>query len=55
MMEHPPITEPIIAPQKLFDFDLLEREVPETNFSYDFMGGMMECPELVLLALAFFF
>lgn len=41
------ITEPIIAPQKVNTFDVLERDVPETTFSYEFMQGLMQHPSLV--------
>lgn len=42
-----PITEPIIAPAKVANFDILEKAMPEVTFSYDFMAGLMEKPELV--------
>ena len=34
-----PITEPIIAPVKTMDFDLVEKSMPETSFDYNFLAG----------------
>lgn len=42
-----PLTEPIVAPMVKRDFDLLEKSIPETNFDYDFMAGLMTRPELI--------
>lgn len=42
-----PITEPIIAPIKTKNFDLIEKELPTTNFSYDFLCGLMYQPKLI--------
>ena len=42
-----PITEPIVAPMVKRDFDIVEKKIPETNFDYDFMAGMMTRPELI--------
>lgn len=42
-----PLTEPIIAPIKTKDFDVIEKEVPVTSFSYDFLAGLMYKPELI--------
>ncbi|OEH79453.1 u5 small nuclear protein [Cyclospora cayetanensis] len=42
-----PITEPIIATTKLSDFDLLESELPETTFSFDYLAGLMHSPQCV--------
>ncbi|KAF8819406.1 hypothetical protein IE077_004216, partial [Cardiosporidium cionae] len=42
-----PITVPIIAPVRTKNFDLLEVDVPETSFSFEFLAGMMNKPELI--------
>lgn len=42
-----PITEPIVPPMVKRDFDVLEKKIPETNFDYDFMAGIMTRPELI--------
>uniref|UniRef100_A0A0G4G840 Tr-type G domain-containing protein n=1 Tax=Chromera velia CCMP2878 TaxID=1169474 RepID=A0A0G4G840_9ALVE len=42
-----PITEPIIAPVRTKNFDLLEKELPETSFSFEFLAGLMEKPDLI--------
>ena len=42
-----PITEPIIPPLTTKDFDLFEKKVPNTNFDFDFMAGLMTKPELI--------
>jgi U5 small nuclear ribonucleoprotein component len=42
-----PLTEPIVAPMVKRDFDILEKSIPETNFDYDFMAGLMTRPELI--------
>jgi U5 small nuclear ribonucleoprotein component len=42
-----PITEPMIPPSTTKDFDLLEKKVPDTNFDFDFMAGLMTKPELI--------
>ncbi|KAF4697066.1 U5 small nuclear ribonucleoprotein component, partial [Perkinsus olseni] len=42
-----PITQPIIAPTKTFDFDKLEKEVPELVYDYHFLAGLMEHPSLI--------
>ena len=42
-----PITEPIIAPVKTMDFDLVEKSMPETTFDYNYLAGMMEHPDLI--------
>lgn len=31
------IHEPIVAPIKTKDFDILEKEIPETTFSYEYL------------------
>ncbi|KAL8273308.1 hypothetical protein Esti_002809 [Eimeria stiedai] len=42
-----PITEPIIAPSKQSDFDILEAELPETTFSFDYLASLMYSPQCV--------
>ncbi|EER18718.1 Snu114p GTpase, U5 snRNP-specific protein, 116 kDa, putative [Perkinsus marinus ATCC 50983] len=42
-----PLTQPIIAPTKTFDFDKLEKEVPELVYDYHFLAGLMEHPSLI--------
>jgi U5 small nuclear ribonucleoprotein component len=42
-----PLTEPIVAPIFKRDFDVLEKKIPDTNFDYDFMAGLMTRPELI--------
>eukprot|EP00922_Rhytidocystis_sp_ex-Travisia-forbesii_P033413 GHVS01049656.1.p1 GENE.GHVS01049656.1~~GHVS01049656.1.p1 ORF type:complete len:1006 (+),score=141.40 GHVS01049656.1:85-3102(+) len=42
-----PITEPIIAPVKSKKFDLLEKDMPNTSFSFDFLSGLMNKPSLI--------
>lgn len=42
-----PITEPIITPVRSKNFDLLEKKMPETTFTFDFLAGMMDKPELI--------
>ncbi len=42
-----PITQPIIPPSTTKDFDLLEKKIPNTNFDFDFMAGLMTKPELI--------
>eukprot|EP00397_Hematodinium_sp_SG-2012_P009468 GEMP01009553.1.p1 GENE.GEMP01009553.1~~GEMP01009553.1.p1 ORF type:complete len:975 (-),score=208.20 GEMP01009553.1:420-3344(-) len=37
-----PITDPIVAPIKTFNFDFLEKSMPQTTFEYDFLSGFME-------------
>eukprot|EP00921_Rhytidocystis_pertsovi_P003748 GHVQ01006497.1.p1 GENE.GHVQ01006497.1~~GHVQ01006497.1.p1 ORF type:complete len:1021 (-),score=146.21 GHVQ01006497.1:1463-4525(-) len=42
-----PITEPIILPVRTKNFDLLEKEMPNTSFSFDFLSGLMYKPSLI--------
>lgn len=42
-----PISEPIIAPAKINNFDLVETHLPETTFTYQFVQGIMNHPELI--------
>lgn len=42
-----PLTEPIIAPVRTKDFDVVEKEVPVTTFSYEFLAGMMYHPDVI--------
>ncbi|PHJ15443.1 116 kda u5 small nuclear ribonucleoprotein component [Cystoisospora suis] len=42
-----PITQPIIAPVSAADFDLLEKQLPATNFSFDFLASLMFQPECI--------
>ena len=41
-----PITQPIVAPVKHKDFDIVEKSVPETRYSPDFLCSLMKHPEL---------
>lgn len=45
--DYQPITEPIVPPIVSKDFDILEKKVPETNYDFDFMAGLMTKPELI--------
>jgi U5 small nuclear ribonucleoprotein component len=47
MEDTQPLTDPIIAPVKSKDFDLLEKQMPETTFDFNFLAGMMDKPGLV--------
>ncbi|CEM07887.1 unnamed protein product [Vitrella brassicaformis CCMP3155] len=42
-----PLTEPIIAPVRTKNFDLLEKDLPSTTFSFDFLSGLMYKRELI--------
>lgn len=42
-----PITEPIIAPAKVNDFDIVERQLPDTSFDYKFLQETMKHPHLI--------
>jgi U5 small nuclear ribonucleoprotein component len=42
-----PLTEPIIPPITTKEFDFVEKKIPETNFDYDFMAGLMTKPQLI--------
>lgn len=42
-----PITQPIIEPIKSKNFDMVEKEIPETTFSFEFLASMMNKPELI--------
>eukprot|EP00297_Palpitomonas_bilix_P001843 CAMPEP_0113882254 /NCGR_PEP_ID=MMETSP0780_2-20120614/8845_1 /TAXON_ID=652834 /ORGANISM="Palpitomonas bilix" /LENGTH=977 /DNA_ID=CAMNT_0000869233 /DNA_START=47 /DNA_END=2980 /DNA_ORIENTATION=+ /assembly_acc=CAM_ASM_000599 len=42
-----PLTQPIIAPVRVKNFDVIEKEVPETTFSATFLTSLMDCPQLV--------
>jgi U5 small nuclear ribonucleoprotein component len=42
-----PLTDPIIAPVKSKNFDLLEKKMPETTFDFNFLAGMMDKPGLI--------
>merc|ERR1719207_504619 len=42
-----PITAPILAPKDDKDFDLLEKNLPNTVFDYDFLAALMEHPHLI--------
>lgn len=39
------IAVPIIAPVKSKDFDILEKEVPETNFNYEYIQTLSDNPK----------
>ncbi|CDI84214.1 hypothetical protein EAH_00014200 [Eimeria acervulina] len=45
--DYQPITEPIIAPVKQYTFDLLESQLPETTFSFDYLARLMHTPHCV--------
>mmetsp|Transcript_17701 Transcript_17701/g.37892 ORF Transcript_17701/g.37892 Transcript_17701/m.37892 type:complete len:982 (+) Transcript_17701:99-3044(+) len=47
MEDTQPLTEPIIAPVKSKNFDLLEKKMPETTFDFNFLAGMMDKPNLI--------
>lgn len=42
-----PITKPIIEPIKSKDFDLVEKDVPETNYSLEYLKSLMKNQELI--------
>ncbi|KFG40056.1 elongation factor 2 family protein [Toxoplasma gondii GAB2-2007-GAL-DOM2] len=42
-----PITQPIIAPVSTADFDLLEKQLPVTSFSFDYLASLMFQPESI--------
>ncbi len=42
-----PLTEPIIPLITTKEFDFVEKKIPETNFDYDFMAGLMTKPQLI--------
>jgi U5 small nuclear ribonucleoprotein component len=42
-----PLTEPIIAPVKSKNFDILEKKMPDTTFDFNFLAGMMDKPGLI--------
>lgn len=42
-----PITTPIIAPVKKYDFDAQEKEVPKTTFSFEFLGNLSNKPDRI--------
>jgi len=41
------LNEPIIAPIKTKFFDIIEKEIPKTSFSYEYFINMMQNPELI--------
>ena len=43
--DYQPLTEPMVAPIITKEFDLIEKKVPETNFDFDFLAGLMTRPE----------
>merc|ERR1719507_2667749 len=47
MEDTQPITDPIIAPVRSKNFDLLEKKLPETTFDFDFLAGLMDKPNLI--------
>lgn len=42
-----PLTEPIIAPIRTKDFDVVEKELPVTTFSFEFLAGLMFHPDCI--------
>jgi U5 small nuclear ribonucleoprotein component len=42
-----PITEPIVPPIVSKEFDIIEKKIPNTNFEFDFLAGLMTKPELI--------
>ena len=42
-----PITEPIIAPIQNKKFDIYEKEIPELNFSIDYLNNLINNPKLI--------
>mmetsp|Transcript_30926 Transcript_30926/g.78322 ORF Transcript_30926/g.78322 Transcript_30926/m.78322 type:complete len:988 (-) Transcript_30926:180-3143(-) len=47
MEDTQPLTEPIIAPVRSKNFDLLEKKMPDTTFDFNFLAGMMDKPNLI--------
>eukprot|EP00929_Paragymnodinium_shiwhaense_P000231 TRINITY_DN100482_c0_g1_i1.p1 TRINITY_DN100482_c0_g1~~TRINITY_DN100482_c0_g1_i1.p1 ORF type:complete len:984 (+),score=344.63 TRINITY_DN100482_c0_g1_i1:96-3047(+) len=47
MEDTQPLTDPIIAPVRSKNFDLLEKKLPETTFDFNFLAGMMDKPGLI--------
>jgi len=47
MEDTQPLTEPIIAPVRSKNFDLLEKKMPDTTFDFNFLAGMMDKPGLI--------
>mmetsp|Transcript_27355 Transcript_27355/g.63811 ORF Transcript_27355/g.63811 Transcript_27355/m.63811 type:complete len:969 (-) Transcript_27355:197-3103(-) len=47
MEDTQPLTDPIIAPVQSKNFDLLEKQMPETTFDFNFLAGLMDKPNLV--------
>lgn len=42
-----PLSEPIIAPVKIKNFETLEKEAPKTLFNTEFAVGLMQYPQFV--------
>ncbi|KAI0978183.1 hypothetical protein GJ496_011493 [Pomphorhynchus laevis] len=42
-----PLTEPIIAPVKKLKFSYDEQSIPQTTFDLEYLGDMMDCPDLI--------
>uniref|UniRef100_A0A7S4BS45 Tr-type G domain-containing protein n=2 Tax=Chrysotila carterae TaxID=13221 RepID=A0A7S4BS45_CHRCT len=42
-----PITQPIVAPIKPKDYDIVEKKMPQTKYTKDFMCSLMAYPQLV--------
>ena len=42
-----PITQPIIAPIQTKKFDIYEKEIPELNFSIDYLNNLINNPKLI--------
>merc|ERR1719230_1749160 len=47
MEDTQPLTDPIIAPVRSKNFDLLEKKMPDTTFDFNFLAGMMDKPGLI--------
>eukprot|EP00928_Gymnodinium_smaydae_P051092 TRINITY_DN3461_c0_g2_i1.p1 TRINITY_DN3461_c0_g2~~TRINITY_DN3461_c0_g2_i1.p1 ORF type:complete len:983 (+),score=305.48 TRINITY_DN3461_c0_g2_i1:48-2996(+) len=47
MEDTQPLTDPIIAPVRSKNFDLLEKKLPDTTFDFNFLAGLMDKPNLV--------
>lgn len=47
MEDTQPLTDPIIAPVRSKNFDLLEKKMPDTTFDFNFLAGLMDKPNLI--------
>eukprot|EP00698_Gefionella_okellyi_P010310 TRINITY_DN2667_c0_g1_i1.p1 TRINITY_DN2667_c0_g1~~TRINITY_DN2667_c0_g1_i1.p1 ORF type:complete len:964 (-),score=265.86 TRINITY_DN2667_c0_g1_i1:22-2913(-) len=42
-----PLTQPIIAPVKKVKFEVIEKSVPKTSFTIEFLTGLLDKPDLI--------